>query len=183
MIVHHHRAVLDVLAGIDEVDAEHVEVALFAAEVLIHTDAHDIAAQGHDRVTQGCAFAHVDTMVAHMLGGFGPFLNERGGNMRVLAGGDFHTFGQACVAVVFHDDVRMGFVGSGDHQMEGIEIGSCAVHLDQHRLSNLAGELKNGGGGAGLPLDRRDAVIRLGDSTGQAFAHLDLGKLDAFGEW
>ena len=85
--------------------------------------------------------------------------------------------------VVEHDDVRMDFVGSGDHQMEGIEIGSCAVHLDQHRLSNLAGELKNGGGGAGLPLDRRDTVIRLGDSTGQAFAHLDLGKLDTFGEW
>lgn len=31
VVVYHHRAVFDVLAGVHEVDAEHVEVALFAA--------------------------------------------------------------------------------------------------------------------------------------------------------
>ena len=69
MVVYHHRAVFDVLAGVHEVDAEHVEVALFAAEVLIHADADDVAAQGHDGVAQGCAFADVDAVVGHMLGG------------------------------------------------------------------------------------------------------------------
>ena len=182
MVVYHHRAVFDVLAGVHEVDAEHVEVALFAAEVLIHADADDVAAQGHDGVAQGCAFADVDAVVGHMLGGFGPFLNERGGDVRVLAGGDFHAFGQSCVTVVFHDDVRMSLVGGGDHQMESVEVLPRAVHLDEHGLGDLTGQFQNGCGAAGFPFDCGDAVVGLGHSAGQALTELDLAELHAFGQ-
>ena len=117
-----------------------------------------------------------------MLGGFGPFLNERGGDVRVLAGGDFHAFGQSCVTVVFHDDVRMSLVGGGDHQMESVEVLPRAVHLDEHGLGDLTGQFQNGCGAAGFPFDCGDAVVGLGHSAGQALTELDLAELHAFGQ-
>mgnify|MGYP000329133423 CR=1 FL=1 len=108
VVVYHHRAVFDVLAGVHEVDAEHVEVALFAAEVLIHADTDHVAAECDDGVAQGCALADVDALVADVLGALLPLLHEGGGDVGVLAGDDFHAFGETGQTVVLDDDVGVG---------------------------------------------------------------------------
>ena len=68
MVVHNHGAMFDMLARIHKVDAKHVEIALIAAKILIHTDSNDIAAKRDHEMAQGRTLPQVDTLVAHMLG-------------------------------------------------------------------------------------------------------------------
>ena len=51
--MHNHGAMFDMLARVHEVDAEHVEIALIAAKILIHTDSNDIAAKRDHGMAQG----------------------------------------------------------------------------------------------------------------------------------
>ena len=170
MVVHHHRAVFDVLAGVDEVDAEHVEVALLAAEVLIHADTDHVAAECDDGVAQGCALADVDALVADVLGALLPLLHEGGGDVGVLAGDDFHAFGETGQTVVLDDDVGVGLIGRRDDQMQGIEVVAAADHVDQHRLGDLARQLDHRCGTPGIPLDGGRPIAGLGDRAGDSFA-------------
>ena len=62
VVVHDHCAVFDVLARIDEIDAEHIEVAMLTTEILIHANAYDLAAEGDDRMAQRRFVAHMDAV-------------------------------------------------------------------------------------------------------------------------
>ena len=183
MVVHDHGAMFDVFARIHEVDAEHVEITLLAAEVLIHADADHVAAERHHGMTQRGALPHVNALIADLLGTLVPLLNERGGDVRIPAGGDFHAFGDAGVAVMFHDHIGMRMVRGDDDQMEGVHIKAIAVHFDQYRLFDLTFELQHRRLLAGIPLHGGDAVIRLGDDAGTGIAQCDPLEGHAIGQW
>ena len=162
MVVHHHRAVLDVLARIGEVDAQHIQVALRAAEVLVHTDADHVAAERDHRVTQAGVLAHMDAVAADMLGALLPLLDEGGGQVGIAAGDDLHTLRETCHAVVFDDDVGMGAGVGRDDQVQRIRRVAAAGDRDAHRLGDVAVQGHDGRGLHDVPFDRGDAVARLG---------------------
>ena len=117
------------LVRVHEVDAEHVEVALFAAEVLVHANAHDITTEGDHGMAQGRTLPQVDTLVAHMLGALVPLLNECGGHMGVPTCENLHTFGDTCIAVMLYHNVSVGAIGGNDHQVECVQIRSGTMNL------------------------------------------------------
>ena len=170
------------LARVHEVDAEHVEVALFAAEVLVHANAHDITTEGDHGMAQGRLLAHVDALVADVFGVLVPFLDEGGGNVGVLACGDFHAFGETCVAVMFDDHVGMGAVGCDDRQVERVEVPAGAMHFDEHRLVDLTVDGQYSSAFAGIPFDCGHTVVRLGDDACAGVPHRAFGIRDAFGK-
>ena len=164
MVVHNHGAMFDMLARIHKVDAKHIEIALIAAKILIHTDSNNIAAKRDHGMAQGRALPQVDTLVAHMLGTFVPLLDECGGHMGVLTCEDLHTFGDTCIAVMLHNNISVGAVSCDDHQMESIQVGSGTVHLDKHWLLDFTLNMQNSSAGCGIPLHRGHAIARLGNN-------------------
>lgn len=73
--------------------------------------------------------------------------------MGILACGDFHAFGETCVAVMFDDHVGMGAVGCDDRQVERVEVPAGAMHFDEHRLVDLTVDGQYSSAFAGIPFD------------------------------
>ena len=181
MVVHNHGAMFDMLARIHKVDAKHVEIALIAAKILIHTDSNDIAAKRDHGMAQGRTLPQVDTLVAHMLGALVPLLNECGGHMGVPTCENLHTFGDTCIAVMLYHNVSVGAIGGNDHQVECVQIRSGTMNLNEYRLADFTVDTQNSGTGGGVPFhcghtiaglgnDARIGVSRLALAIGHAFS-------------
>ena len=170
------------LARIHEVDTQHIEIALAAAEILIHTDSNNVAAERDHGMTQGRALSHVDALVAHMLGSLVPLLNECGGHMGVLTCEDLHAFGDTCIAVMLHNNISVGAVSCDDHQMESIQVGSGTMHLDKYWLLDFTLNAQNSSTGCGIPLHRGHAIARLGNNACIGVSRLAFAIGHAFSE-
>ena len=177
-VVHDHRTMFDMLARIDEVNAEHVELAMLAAEILIHADAYHVATERDLRMTQRCLLAHMDAMVAHMLGATIPFLNEGRADVGVLAGDDLHAFGESGIAIVLDDDIGMDASVGCDDQMQGIQSVIGSEHLDQHGMLEILLEFDDCGFPGTVPFDAGDTVIRHTHGSAQVFAHVHRAHID-----
>ena len=160
VVVNDHRPMLDMLARVGEIDAEHVEIALGAAEILVHADTHNVTAERHHGMPQRGSRPDTDAVVAHMFGAFIPFLHEGRGDMRIRARGDFHAFSDTGETVMFDDDIAMRTILRDDDQMNRIKVIAAAVDMHEHRRVDFAAQAYYGSRLAAGPFDRGNPVVR-----------------------
>ncbi|CRH71988.1 Uncharacterised protein [Chlamydia trachomatis] len=67
VIVHNHRAMLNMLAWVNKIHAKHVQIALFAAKILIHADSHNVSAKRDHCVTERSTLPNVNPMISNVL--------------------------------------------------------------------------------------------------------------------
>lgn len=150
---------------------------MLATEILVHADAHDLTAQGDDRMTQRRLIAHMDAVRRHMLRIRGPFLHERRADVRVVAGHDLDAFGQARLTVVLHDDIAVHAVARIDHKVQRVEVETIAMHLHEDRLVRLSQHVHDGGRAHAVPFHHRHAVVGLAHRAAQIAADIHAAHL------
>ena len=114
-------------------------------------------------------------MIAHMLGSGVPFLDEGHADMRIGTRGDFDAFGQTGVAIMLHHHIGVRMVGGDDDHMQGVEIETRTMHLDEHGLADVAPQFEHDGLAGRIPFDGGNAVVGFRHRSRRGGAERNLG--------
>ena len=99
------QPVLEVLAGVGEVEAEHLDVAAGRGEPRLRGDPHDVAAEGHDDALERGVAADLDRLLRQVHGVVGPVVDADHGERGAVADDELDVVGVGRAAgVVEHDD-------------------------------------------------------------------------------
>ena len=157
----HEDAVLEVLAAVHEVDAQHVQLGARAAEVRVGAQAHEVAAEGDDDVGELGVAAQGQSLVGGVQGGVIPLLQRHDGQVGAVASLDLDGLveGGLSRARVRQDDGGLGEGGRTDHDV----LGAGALNLgdvDAHGCIqlDLGGDLDDRGLLEAVPGDDCGAV-------------------------
>ena len=128
------QAVLHVLAGVGEVDAEHLDAAAGADVVGRRAGAHDVAAERHRDVLEVGVAPDPRVLVDDVHGVVGPVLDGDEGQLGAVLEHDLDVLGPGGGAGVVDDDDGLAERAGADEQMAG-----------GGRLEAAAGEPHRGG--------------------------------------